>query len=81
MTAARLAVETGVFPLYEVVDGVAGRLTADPPRRPVREYLSLQGRFAKLDDAAVAHLQAEVDDDCALLARRCAVASPARPPG
>ncbi len=69
--AARLAVETRVFPLYEVVDGVRWRITARPPQRPVSEYLGLQGRFARLDSEEVERVQREVDDDFALLARRC----------
>src|SRR5208337_3817485 len=44
----RLAVETGVFPLYEVVDGKF-RLTVEPPKlRPVKDYLKPQGRFRHL---------------------------------
>lgn len=45
---ARLAVECGLFPLFEAVDGeVTGRR---PIRRrvPVDDYLRLQGRFAHL---------------------------------
>ena len=47
-----LAVETGIFPLYEVEDGVVryyGKTKAiveGRPRKPVREYLLKQGRFA-----------------------------------
>jgi len=72
VTAARLAVETRFFPLYEVADGVDWRITEAPPPRPVTEYLSLQGRFGKLTAEEVAHAQREVDDDYALLARHCA---------
>jgi pyruvate ferredoxin oxidoreductase beta subunit len=75
VAAARLAVETRVFPLYEVVDGVEWRITQAPAPRPVAEYLSLQGRFAKLDAAAVERVQREVEDEYALLARRCAEGS------
>ena len=64
--------ETQFFPLYEVVDGVAWRITEAPPPRPVAEYLSLQGRFGRLGPAEVEHAQREVDDDYALLARHCA---------
>jgi pyruvate ferredoxin oxidoreductase beta subunit/2-oxoisovalerate ferredoxin oxidoreductase beta subunit len=69
--AARLAVETRVFPLYEVVDGVMWRMSETPAPRPVSEYLSFQGRFARLDAEAVERIQRGVDDDYALLARRC----------
>jgi pyruvate/2-oxoacid:ferredoxin oxidoreductase beta subunit len=72
VTAARLAVETRVFPLYEVIDGVEWRITCAPPPRPVSEYVSLQGRFGKLAPQALEHIQREVDDDYALLARHCA---------
>jgi pyruvate ferredoxin oxidoreductase beta subunit len=44
----RLAVETGVFPLYEVENG-SYKLSLDLPRlRPVTDYMKLQGRFRHL---------------------------------
>lgn len=44
----RLAVETGVFPLYEVENGKY-RITLDTPElKPVVEYLKPQGRFRHL---------------------------------
>ncbi len=75
LKAARLAVETRVFPLYEVVDGVEWRITHAPAPRPVAEYLSLQGRFGRLSADQVERVQREVDDEYALLARRCAEAT------
>jgi len=45
---SKLAVETRVFPLYEVEDGVY-RLTVPVTHpRPMEDYLSCQGRFAHL---------------------------------
>ncbi len=79
VTSARLAVETRVFPLYEVVDGVSWRMTAAPPPKPVSEYLKLQGRFGKLDAHAVDRIQRDVDDDYAMLARHCLENSPEWP--
>jgi pyruvate ferredoxin oxidoreductase beta subunit len=70
LAAARLAVDTGVFPLYEVEDGRVWRETVRPAKRPVSEYLALQGRFGQLDDAAVVAIQQAVDEDEALLAER-----------
>jgi pyruvate/2-oxoacid:ferredoxin oxidoreductase beta subunit len=70
VAAARLAVETGVFPLYEVVDGAAWRETTRSARRPVGDYLELQGRFGQLGPAAIAAIQEVVDADAALLAQR-----------
>jgi pyruvate ferredoxin oxidoreductase beta subunit len=64
---ARLAVETGLFPLVELERGsVVGVLPLREPK-PVTEYLKLQGRFAHLfaDDPRareeLAHLQALAD--------------------
>jgi pyruvate ferredoxin oxidoreductase beta subunit len=46
---ARLAVETGVFPLYEVENGKY-KLSPDNPKklRPIEDYLKPQGRFRHL---------------------------------
>jgi pyruvate/2-oxoacid:ferredoxin oxidoreductase beta subunit len=58
---ARLAVECGLWQLYEEIGG-RRRVTVVPERRiPVREYLRLQGRFKNMDEAAVEALQAEAD--------------------
>jgi pyruvate ferredoxin oxidoreductase beta subunit/2-oxoisovalerate ferredoxin oxidoreductase beta subunit len=70
LTAARLAVETGLFPLYEVENGAVWRETVRPPRRPVAEYLGLQGRFGQVVPEKVQDIQRMVDDDAALLAQR-----------
>jgi pyruvate ferredoxin oxidoreductase beta subunit len=64
---ARLAVETGYFPLYEWDHG---KLKLNPPsnnhldkskRKPLKEYLKLQGRFAHLTDEEIAELEKELD--------------------
>jgi pyruvate ferredoxin oxidoreductase beta subunit/2-oxoisovalerate ferredoxin oxidoreductase beta subunit len=57
----RAAVDARVLPLYEVEDGERYRITHEPAGRPVAEYLGLQSRYAHLDAAAVAAIQAEVD--------------------
>ena len=46
---ARLAVETGYFPLYEVEGGVDYRITYEPPFRPLEEFTALQKRFRNAD--------------------------------
>jgi pyruvate ferredoxin oxidoreductase beta subunit len=58
----RMVVETGIFPLYEVENGKY-RLTLETPepRRPVEDYLKLQGRFRHLDPADIVKVQARVD--------------------
>lgn len=56
---ARLAVQTGAWPLVEVENGRTSLRTG--PRRPVREYLGLQGRFAHLSQEDIIGIQAEIE--------------------
>ena len=57
----RLAVETGVFPLYEVVNGEY-RLSVDfPELKPVREYMKEQRRFRHLTEDIIEKIQARVE--------------------
>jgi pyruvate ferredoxin oxidoreductase beta subunit len=61
---ARLAVLTGAWALYEIEDGKF-RLTFKPPkRRPVADYLKLQGRFRHLTEGEIAEIQRMVDEQC-----------------
>jgi pyruvate ferredoxin oxidoreductase beta subunit len=56
----RLAVETGVFPLYEVIDGQY-YLTVDVQRlRPIKDYFKYQGRFRHLTDELIAQIEERV---------------------
>ncbi len=52
VTVARLAVETGVFPLVEIEDGNC-RLTHEPCWLPVERYLELQGRFRNISKSQI----------------------------
>jgi pyruvate/2-oxoacid:ferredoxin oxidoreductase beta subunit len=61
--AAQLAVETKLFPLYEIIDGKEYRLTYQPKGLPVSEYVKIQGRYRHFTVDDVARLQREVDDD------------------
>ena len=70
LALARLAVESGVFPLYEVEDGRRYTLNGPPKSRPVREYLEAQRRYRGLDEPALETLQREVDEGWARLAYR-----------
>ncbi|MBI5166761.1 MAG: pyruvate synthase subunit beta [candidate division NC10 bacterium] len=58
---ARLAVETKVFPLYEVEEGVRHRISYMPKGIPVREYLRLQDRFSHLQEEEIGRIQKLVD--------------------
>ncbi|MCJ7606916.1 MAG: 3-methyl-2-oxobutanoate dehydrogenase subunit beta [Thermoplasmata archaeon] len=57
---ARLAVDTNVFPLYEVEDGRV-RITRKGKGTPVSEYLKLQGRFSHLSEDEVSSIQVSTD--------------------
>lgn len=68
--AGRLAVETGVFPLYEVEYG-RYRLTVDVGKlRPVNDYLGMQGRFRHLDEAMIEKIQKRVSGEYEKLQRK-----------
>jgi pyruvate ferredoxin oxidoreductase beta subunit len=63
----RLAVETGVFPLYEVEYGKY-RLSVDLPKlRPVTDYLKLQGRFRHLSEDVMNEIQQRTNTEYAKL--------------
>ncbi|MFC1981840.1 thiamine pyrophosphate-dependent enzyme, partial [Chloroflexota bacterium] len=66
----RLAVETGIFPLYEVEDGQY-KLSVDLPQlRPVQDYLKLQGRFRHLSEDNVNKIQDRVKRDYSRLVEK-----------
>ena len=69
----KLAVETGLFPLYEVEEGKY-RLTKTVSKlKPVSEYLKLQGRFRHLTDDIREQIQKKLDHDYAELKKKAAV--------
>jgi len=65
--AAQLAVETRLFPLYEMIDGKEYRITHEPKGMPVADYLKIQGRYKHFTPDDIARLQREVDEDWAEL--------------
>ena len=74
---SRLAVETCIWPLYEVVDG-EWRLSYRPsPKKPITDWLQSQGRFQHLltpqNKHLVEALQQEVDRQWERLLERCKV--------
>ncbi|MEA1992986.1 MAG: 3-methyl-2-oxobutanoate dehydrogenase subunit beta [Euryarchaeota archaeon] len=58
---ARLAVQTNIFPLYEVEDGKYTINKKPKNPKPVGEYLKLQGRFKHLKEKDVKDIQEATD--------------------
>jgi len=68
----KLAVETGVFPLYEIENG-GYRLNVDPAKlKPVEEYLKTQGRFRHLSPGDIEKIQERVNEEWAKLKQKVA---------
>ena len=73
VTVARLAVETGMFPLYEVEDGHHYTLNHKTKDRPVTDYLSTQKRYSHLSKEETNLIQASVDAEWERLLRKAGV--------
>ena len=56
---ARLAVDAGLWILYEVENGVLEISHKPAKLKPVKEYLALQGRFRHLSDAQIEKIQSD----------------------
>ena len=69
VTIARLAVETNIFPLYEVEYGKY-TISRKPQKKLAREYLELQGRFRHLSDEVAAEIQARIDENWETLLKK-----------
>ena len=63
----RLAVETGSWILYEIVDGKFEITYRPEERKPVKEYLAPQKRFRHLNDEIIDKIQKYVDAECSEL--------------
>jgi pyruvate ferredoxin oxidoreductase beta subunit len=73
---AKLGVQTGYWPLFEVEDGVWRQTVKVRERKPVEEFLKVQGRFKHLfapDNAdLLAQIQTDVDEYWDYIQKRCA---------
>ena len=68
----RLAVQTGIFPLYEIENGKY-KLNVDLRKlKPVEEYLKLQGRFRHLPQEAIKQIQERVEEEYSQLKEKTA---------
>jgi pyruvate ferredoxin oxidoreductase beta subunit len=70
---ARLAVQSNVFPLYEVIDGeyFLSRKVSKP--KPVSEYFRPQRRFRHLTEAEIQFIQKRVNEEYEKLLQKCGV--------
>ena len=69
----RLAVQTGLFPLYEIEDGNC-KLNVKPTKlKPVQDYLKLQGRFRHLSEETIREIQDRTDRDYTKLMEKAGV--------
>ncbi|MGH2372202.1 MAG: thiamine pyrophosphate-dependent enzyme, partial [bacterium] len=64
-----IAVEAGIWPLFEVENHTLKMYGKSKPmaegrfkRRPVRDYLNRQGRFAHFTDDDIDYFQSKIDD-------------------
>ena len=60
---ARLAVDSGVFPLIEVEDGLLYSLNSSVKNQPIESYLKLQKRYRHLKIEQIQAMQDDVDQD------------------
>jgi len=58
---AMLSVETNVFPLYEIEDGLNYTINYSSRNVPVEKYLMIQGRYKHLGPDQIEAVQAETD--------------------
>jgi pyruvate ferredoxin oxidoreductase beta subunit len=72
---AKAAVQTGFWPLFEVVDGDWRQTVKVMNKKPIEEFLKPQGRFGHLfkpgNEALLVEVQAEVDRYCEYIQNRC----------
>jgi pyruvate/2-oxoacid:ferredoxin oxidoreductase alpha subunit/pyruvate/2-oxoacid:ferredoxin oxidoreductase beta subunit len=57
---ARLAVWTGIFPLYEIENGEKRTINFEPEFLPIEEYLKIQERFSHLAEKDIAEIQKNI---------------------
>ena len=67
---ARLAVQTNVFPLYEVENGKYKINMKPKNRKPIGEYLKMQGRFKHLKEDEIEYIQGNVDKKWDILLKK-----------
>ena len=70
---ARLAVQNGIFPVYEVENGEKYTQTIKvKDKKPIDDYFKLQGRFRHLKPADIQAMQAETDKEWERILKKAA---------
>lgn len=59
---SRLAVESKIFPLFEVENGVNYTINKEPKGIPVAEYIKMQGRYRHFTPQQIDEFQASVEE-------------------
>ncbi len=68
---ARMVVQNSIFPLYEIENGEKYTLSIKvKDKKPIYDYLKLQGRFRHLTEDQIKFMQEEVDKNWARLLRK-----------
>lgn len=70
---ARLAVESGVFPLMEIFDGLHFTLTEPKKPKPINEYLAQQKRYRHLKNQDISQMQGYINQEWDILSKRAAI--------
>ena len=58
---ARLAVTSGLFPVYEIFDGKRYRINIEPTGSGLDEYIKLQGRFSRMGEEDIREMEEEIE--------------------
>ncbi len=69
----RLAVKTGIFPLYEVENGIYKMSIDFTELRPINDYMKLQGRFRHLTEDVINQIQNKVVEKYEELRRKSVI--------
>lgn len=73
VTMAKLAVESGMWILFEGEDGKVSISPSSRPyldkskRKPIKEYMSMQGRFRNVTDEVLKEVEKQVDENWSIL--------------
>ena len=70
---SRMAVQSRVFPLLEVEDGIHWKMQQPKETIPVRDYIEAQGRFSHLKEADIEAIEKDVDESWELLIAKASV--------